>query len=54
MIIDTASPSNIVRAFGFGWPDILRIRGSVVFLALPGTCAMTAYAVGIAFLVQKY
>ncbi|KAJ2549887.1 hypothetical protein EV175_004272 [Coemansia sp. RSA 1933] len=54
MIIDTASPSNMVRVFGFGWPDILRIRGSVVLLTLPGTCMMTAYSVGIGFLIQNY
>ncbi|KAJ1664363.1 hypothetical protein IW140_004130 [Coemansia sp. RSA 1813] len=54
MIIDTARPSNVVRAFGFGWPDVLRIRGSVVFLTLPGTLVMTAYSVGIGFLIQKY
>ncbi|KAJ1736672.1 hypothetical protein H4217_002116 [Coemansia sp. RSA 1939] len=54
MIIDTARPSNVVRVLGFGWPDALRIHGSVVFLTLPGTCIMTGYAVGIGFLIQKY
>ncbi|KAJ1932181.1 hypothetical protein GGF37_007141, partial [Kickxella alabastrina] len=54
MIIDTADPNNVVSAFGFVWPEALRIHGSVIRLAFPSVLFMTGYGVGIAFLIREY
>ncbi|KAJ2785418.1 hypothetical protein GGI15_001934 [Coemansia interrupta] len=54
MIIDNASPSNVVSAFGLVWPDALRIRGSVIRIAFPPVFIMTGYGVGIAFLIKSH
>ncbi|KAJ2891821.1 hypothetical protein GGI21_005759 [Coemansia aciculifera] len=54
MLIDTARPTNVVKAFGLIYPDVLRLRGSVIFLSFPPVLLMTGYGVGIAFLVQEY
>ncbi|KAJ2737563.1 hypothetical protein GGI20_006414, partial [Coemansia sp. BCRC 34301] len=54
MIIDNARPSNVVKAFGLVYPDVLRIRGSVIRISFPPVFLMTAYGVGIAFLVREY
>ncbi|KAJ1841539.1 hypothetical protein LPJ57_010275, partial [Coemansia sp. RSA 486] len=54
MIIDTASPSNVVSAFGLVWPDALRLNGSVIRIAFPPVLLMTGYGVGIAFLIKAH
>ncbi|KAJ2082742.1 hypothetical protein H4R24_001338 [Coemansia sp. RSA 988] len=54
MIIDTATPHNRVKAFGFVWPDALHYRGSIIRISFPPVLAMTGYGVGIAFLIQQY
>ncbi|KAJ1832834.1 hypothetical protein LPJ63_003224 [Coemansia sp. RSA 2711] len=54
MLIDRVNPSNRVRAFGVHWPDALRYRGSVIRISFPPVAFMTAYGVGIAFLIRKY
>ncbi|KAJ1665187.1 hypothetical protein GGF38_003011, partial [Coemansia sp. RSA 25] len=54
MIIDSARPTNVVKAFGLVYPDVLRLRGSVIRISFPPVLLMTGYGVGIAFLVREY
>ncbi|KAJ1902383.1 hypothetical protein GGI01_001719 [Coemansia sp. RSA 376] len=54
MIIDNARPTNVVKAFGLIYPDVLRLRGSVIRISFPPVLLMTSYGVGIAFLIREY
>ncbi|KAJ2029436.1 hypothetical protein IWW57_001717 [Coemansia sp. S610] len=54
MIIDNARPTNVVKAFGLIYPDVLRLRGSVIRISFPPVLLMTLYGAGIAYLIQNH
>ncbi|KAJ2472280.1 hypothetical protein EV174_005849, partial [Coemansia sp. RSA 2320] len=54
MIIDNARPRNVVRAYDLVWPDVLRVRGSVIRISFPPVLILTGYGIGIGFLIQAH
>ncbi|KAJ2489861.1 hypothetical protein IWW37_003629 [Coemansia sp. RSA 2050] len=54
MIIDNARPTNVVKAFDLIYPDVLRLRGSVIRISFPPVLLMTSYGAGVAFLIHDY
>lgn len=54
MRIDTVYPTNEARAYGFTWPDALRLRGSIIRISFPMVLAMTLYGIAVEYLLQKY